>query len=684
VRDLPAAVPTAPRELERDLRRVKLNRPAPVGFADPVVQTAPAPLAAPTPIENFEGQSATDSGCRCIPPDPNGAVGPTQYVQMVNSVFSVYSKTGTRLTGPTQINALFSGLTGTACANNNNGDPVVVYDLIADRWILSQFAVPGGAVGYHQCIAVSKTPDATGQYYAYDFLLSTTKFEDYPHLGLWPDAYYMMTHQFDPSSSAYVGAGAFAFERAKMLAGQSAQMVYFDLASVNLAFGGHLPASLDSPTLPPTGAPGLFAEVDNSTDIPPNAALRIWKFHVDWTNPTTNSTFGINGQPNTITPVADFARPNCNNYTAGCVPQAGDTFQLDPIGDRLMHRLVYRNFGDHESIVLNHTVVANTTTGQMGPRWYEVRDPSGTPTIFQQSTWGPTSQTDSLYRWMSSIAMDASGDIAIGYSTSSQMNFPSIAYAGRLAGDPVNSLAQGETQLFAGGGPQHGEQFSQQGRWGDYTALQIDPADDCTFWYTNEYYPANAPAGIWHTRIGSFKFPQCVPPTPPVLVSVVSEKTHGSAGTFDINLPLTGRRGVECRIGGPNSNYTMVFTFNTPLNSCGTASTGVIVSGPNPNQCTVNLSRVTNATYVTVTLDSVVSSTGGVGNNFTGTMGVLLGDVDATGLVDGNDVSAVQSHTRKSANNMNFRYDVNTSGLIDGNDVSITQGQTRTSLPSPP
>jgi hypothetical protein len=168
------------------------------------------------------------------------------------------------------------------------------------------------------------------------------------------------------------------------------------------------------------------------------------------------------------------------------------------------------------------------------------------------------------------------------------------------------------------------------------------------------------------------------------LVSVVSEKTHGSAGTFDINLPLTGRRGVECRIGGPNSNYTMVFTFNTPLNSCGTTSGGVIVSGPNPNQCTVNLARVTNATYVTVTLDSVVSSTGGVGNNFTGTMGVLLGDVDATGLVDGNDVSAVQSHTRQSASNMNFRYDVNTSGLIDGNDVSITQGQTRTSLPSPP
>src|SRR6202011_2946318 len=154
------------------------------GFVDPVAQIVAAALAMPAPMANFEGQSASDSGCGCIPPDPNGAVGPTQYVQMVNSVFSVYSKTGTRLTGPTQINTLFSGLTGTACANNNNGDPVVVYDRIADRWILTQFAVPGGAAGYHQCIAVSQTPDATRQYYAYDFLLSTTKFEDYPHLGL--------------------------------------------------------------------------------------------------------------------------------------------------------------------------------------------------------------------------------------------------------------------------------------------------------------------------------------------------------------------------------------------------------------------------------------------------------------------------------------------------------------------
>jgi len=694
VRDLPTAALTGSREVEKEngLLRVKPSRPVPPDFVDPAAQTVPAALAAPTPITVFEGQSANDSGCGCIPPDPNGAVGPTQYVAIENSIFSVYDKaTGTRLSGPTQINSLFTGVPGAeVCAANNNGDPIAIYDRIADRWLVSEFAVPGGADGYHECIAVSKSPDATGQYFVYDFLLSTTKFEDYPHIGLWPDAYYMMNHEFDPSSSAYVGAAVWAFERAKMLTGQPAQLVGFDLGSVNIAFGGHLPASLDGANLPPAGAPGLFAEVDNSTDIPPTAALRIWKFHVDWTTPS-NSTYGNNGQPTSITPVADFTRPNCD-YTAyemGCVPQLGDPFQLDPIGDRLMHRVAYRNFGDHEAIVLNHTVVSDSTTGQMGPRWYEVRDPGGTPVIYQQSTFVPTSQTDLLYRWMGSVAMDASGDIAIGYSTSSQDSFPSIAYAGRLVTDPLNTLAQGETQMFAGGGPQHGELFAPEfGRWGDYTALQIDPTDDCTFWYTNEYYAAtDAPTGIWHTKIGSFKFPQCVSPTPPVLVSVVSEKTHGSAGTFDIPLPVTGTRGVECRSGGSGEaagQFTMIFNFSTPLTSCGSTSNGALVSGPGPNQCTVNLSRVTNATYVTVTLNSVVSSTGGVGNSFTGTMGVLLGDTNGDGFVNSADISQTKSQSGQPIGGSNFREDVNIDGFLNSADISLVKSQSGMALPTPP
>src|SRR5205823_2802024 len=234
VRDLPTGPATGPRTIEKEdgLLRVRPDRAVPPNFTDSVVQSVPAPLAMATPIATFEGMNATEGCNGCIPPDPNGAVGPSQYVQMVNSSFSVYAKSGTRQAGPTQINALFAGLPGTACANNNNGDPVVVYDRLADRWVLTQFAVPGGSVGYHECIAVSATSDATGRYYLYDFLLSPRLLEDYPHFGLWPDAYYMSTHQFDPANNnAYVGGGAFAFERVKMLQGLPAQMIYFNMGN---------------------------------------------------------------------------------------------------------------------------------------------------------------------------------------------------------------------------------------------------------------------------------------------------------------------------------------------------------------------------------------------------------------------------------------------------------------------
>jgi len=555
VRDLPRALPTT--ELaDRELPPVKPVQPVPSGFVDKVVQTALAQTkqgvlaAMPSPIANFEGQSANDSGCGCIPPDPNGAVGPTQYVQMVNSVFSVYSKNGTRLSGPTQINSLFQTLPDTSrCHIDNNGDPIVVYDQLADRWLVSQFAVGGGTgPTSSECIAISKGPDATGEYYIYDFNLTNSNgqlFEDYPHIGLWPDAYYMSTHEFSfASGNPYQGAAAWAFERDKMLGGQPARLVYFrlgagDPATAQTFFGGQQPSNLDGFTLPPTGSPNYFAEMDAVGDgTPPDGApaasvLRLWKFHVDWSNPL-NSTFGDNkNNPDTRTPVTDFTRPNCTNDAAGCVPQLGDSFQLDPIGDRIMYRNAYRNFGDHESLVLNHTVVAaavNGQTTQMGPRWYEFRNPGGTPTVFQQSTFGPTGMTDVLYRWMGSIAMDRAGDMAIGYSTSSSANFPSIAYAGRLAGDPVSTLAQGETQLFAGGGPQHGELFAPQfGRWGDYTAMHVDPVDDCTFWYTDEYYAAaDAPTGIWHTRIGSFKFSQCTPRQTGLLGGAVTDAATGN------------------------------------------------------------------------------------------------------------------------------------------------------------
>jgi hypothetical protein len=600
-RDLPIAASIGQHEVEPNLPPVKTLHPVPLGYADTAAQTVASLLAMPAPLNTFEGQGSVDSGggaagCLCEPPDTNGAVGPTQYVQMVNSVFSVYDKAGTRLSGPTQINALFSALPADSrCRATNDGDPVVVYDQLADRWLLSQFAVrddAGGTNGpYSECVAISQTSDATGAYYVYDFKLSTTVFEDYPHFGLWPDAYYMTTHQFNQAGTAYLGQGAWAFERDRMLDGKPAQLLYFNLGTLpapfNTGFGGQLPANLDGFTLPPAGSPNYFIQVDSAADTGLGNNLRIWKFHVDWVTPA-NSSFGVSGMPNSVIPVTDFARPNCNNNAAGCVPQLGDASQLDPIGDRLMYRLAYRNFGDHEALVLNHTVVSNATTGQMGPRWYEVRDPGGSPQIYQQSTFVPTGPTDLLYRWMGSVAMDRGGNMAIGYSTSSNASFPSIGYAGRLAGDSLNALAQGEAQMFAGTGPQHGAPMVA--RWGDYTDMTVDPVDDCTFWYTNEYYSAtDAGALLWRTRVGSFKFPQCTPRPIGLLRGTITDNTSN---------PIVG---ASVKAGGytATTNASGFYQFSplAPAGYSATASaTGYFSSSP--TAVTVTNGNVTEQNFV--------------------------------------------------------------------------------------
>jgi hypothetical protein len=508
-RDLAVVLPRVPTTWEGDAPRPihPPHAPPTLPVHDPVQQTVAASLAMPAPIGSFDGIDQAGGCGNCIPPDPNGDVGPNHYVEMVNSSFAVYSKTGTLLAGPTNINSLFQGLSANApCRLYNDGDPVVVYDQIADRWVLSQFAVNGGSGPYDECFAISTTPNPAGTYFVYDFHLSDTVFHDYPKLGVWPDAYYMTTNQFGGAGQTFSGAGAFAFERDKMLLGQTARMVFFDEGLVNSSFGGMLPSDLDG-TGPPTGSPNYFAEVDSPINTPSLGAdaMRIWKFHVDWSN-TANSTFGLNGQPNSILPVAMWNPSQCVEGQGTCVPQLGSPYMLDVIGDRIMFRLAYRNFGDHESLVVNHSVLADA---RIGVRWYEVRSPGSSPTIFQQGTFAPT---DALYRWMGSIAMDHVGNIAVGYSTSSAADYPSIAYAGRLTTDPLGQLSQGEAQLFAGTGSENvGFYVPPVGRWGDYSDLTVDPADDCTFWYVNEYFNdvIPDPGAPWRTRIGSFKFPGC-------------------------------------------------------------------------------------------------------------------------------------------------------------------------------
>ena len=457
---------------------------------DGALQTVYGPNAMPGVIQNFEG---ADNLAGVLPPDTNGDVGPNHYVQTVNLHFIIFDKSGNTLYGPANTNTIWQGFGGD-CETNNDGDPVVLYDPMADRWLISQFAVDGP---YYECIAISQTPDPTGSWYRYAFKTSDTKMDDYPKLGVWPDGYYMTANLFENNN--WAGTGVYAFERDKMLLGQSAQMQLFELPAKD--WGGMLPADLDGSTLPPAGAPNYMIEVIDGDWDPanwPNDEIHYHEFHVDWNDPN-NTTFNIDP---IIVNIAEFdSMPCVTQESRQCIPQNGTSAKLDAIGDRAMFRLAYRNFGDHEAMAFNHTVDAGG--GRAGVRWYELRRSNTADpwSVHQQSTYAPD---DGLHRWMGSIAMDAVGNMAVGYSVSSSSIFPGIRYAGRLVDDPLNSMAQGEGTIIDGGGAQ----TSSSNRWGDYSMLAVDPTDDCTFWFTTEYYKTTSSYN-WTTRIASFKFPSC-------------------------------------------------------------------------------------------------------------------------------------------------------------------------------
>jgi uncharacterized repeat protein (TIGR01451 family) len=487
--------------------------------ADPVRQAqAPSGGAMPAPNLTFEGQRDADNFPFLVePPDPVIDVGPNHVVQMVNITLAVYDKQGNLLLGPVNNNTFWQDfgvgegdLATPACATSNVGDPIVQYDGLADRWMISQFAFAGGAafqpVGpYYECIAVSRTGDPLGRWARYEYKISETLLDDYPHFGVWPDAYYMSINQFDETQLfEYAGPGAVAFERDRMLAGESARMVYFDLSgTLGPRFGGQLPADLDGQALPPAGAPNPFVEADDDVAGFATDRLSVFDFHVDWSNPAASTFSG----PSTIDVAAFDSVFPCGDADGdgaarNCIPEAEGP-GLDAISDRIMYRLAYRSFGGYEVMVANHTVDVNDPEGHAGIRWYELRRSAGAAWgIHQQGTFAP----DARHRWMGSIAMDKAGNIAVGYSLSSAAMHPAIAYAGRLAGDPAGQLGQGEALMFEGTGSQ---QADAGGRWGDYTSLHLDPVNDCTFWYTNEYYEVTG-SFDWHTRIGSFTFPSCL------------------------------------------------------------------------------------------------------------------------------------------------------------------------------
>jgi hypothetical protein len=508
---------------------------------DPVVQdrfdvlTNLVTTNMPNPLLNFDGIPFPGVSCNCAPPDTNGEVGATQYVQIANEGFQVFNKTtGASQLGPVGISTIWSGFGG-PCETAGSGDPILLYDQLANRWLISQFA--GVGIPTDECVAVSTTSDATGSYHRYAFHLGSNFF-DYPKLAVWPDAYYMAMNVFTSSGSAFLGPQPFAFDRAKMLNGLPATFITTGIT------GGpseptYLPADLDGSILPPAGAPATFIQ------WPGTGSYRVFHFHVDFANPL-NSTFTLFASP----PAAGFTL-----RTSG-IPQLGTTSLLSPIGDRLMFRAATRFFADgHESLVSNFTVQSG---GVAAVRWFELRNPTlGPVTVFQQGTYQP----DTTHRWMGSAAMDQQGNLAVGYSASSSAVNPQIRYAGRLVGDPLNTLPQVEATLFAG----TGSQIGTSGRWGDYSAMTIDPVDDCTFWYTQEYY-ATTSSFNWRTRIASFKFPGCGGTVTRTLTVASSNPSSG----VSISVSPADNNGF----GGGTTQFSRTYNNNTTVSLAAPAMTG--------------------------------------------------------------------------------------------------------------
>ncbi|MCD4735012.1 MAG: T9SS type A sorting domain-containing protein [Bacteroidales bacterium] len=423
------------------------------------------------PMVNIEGVGNVNG---VYPPDTDGDVGPNHYFQMINLSFAIYDKEGNKLYGPVANGTLWSGFPG-PWAGTNDGDPIILYDEMADRWMASQFAIYTSNGKYYELIAISETGDPLGAWYRYAFEFDL--FPDYPKLSVWPDGYYATFHMF--GGGGFVGTGVAAFERDKMLVGDpDAEMIYFGQYSSKFGF---LPSDVD---VYPTSLWTL--NYVRGINFGGNKNIEVWELHADWNNPN-NSTFQL----------AHTLSPSAFSSNINGIPQPGTGNQLAAIASVMMFRLPFRDFGTYKTMVANHTVNAS---GRAGVRWYELRDDGSGWYIYQEGTYSP----DSDHRWMGSIAMAANGNIAIGYSVSSSSTFPSIRYAGRTANAPLGEMNMQEIEIVSGGSSQSGIE-----RWGDYSCISVDPADDSTFWYTTEYMKS---AG-WGTRIASFDFSAIEPPT---------------------------------------------------------------------------------------------------------------------------------------------------------------------------
>ena len=510
------------------------------------------PVPMPATSLSFDGLTNFDNiaayNLVILPPDMIGDVGPDHYVQAVNSLFRVYDKSGTPLTAPIKLSQLFEPL-GTPCAARNDGLPTVLYDPLADRWLISQYCY--NVPPFRQMIAVSTTGDPTGSYFVYEFVMPNVKINDFSKFGVWHDAYYMSTEEF--LGSDYAGAGLFAFDRAKLLAGRpDAGYIYFNRPSDSVERRRNfLPSDLDGLRPPPAGAPNTFVSYTADEYGDPQDAIRLFDFHADFVN-TSNSTFTERSESPVA--VAAFDPTSVSGRTDIAQPAPGDF--LDANSDRVNYRVAYRNFGGRESLVFNQTVRLAQSPYRAGVRLYEFqRTGAGPFGVTEQSTIGDATSS----RWIGSAAQDHQGNLAVGYNFVNDGKEPSVLYSGRLAGEPAGSFRQ-EGKLVIGTGVQKAFGW----RWGDYSGMSVDPSDDCTFWLTSEYYTQESEdfsEFTWLTRIGRFKFDECTAAPRAVISGTVTNAADGqpingaqlTVGAYTRRTPETGIYGGLAVVPGTYS-----------------------------------------------------------------------------------------------------------------------------------
>lgn len=517
---IPAAKPVANREVPNKTTSIRKEVPG----TSEKVQTMPGVPNTPDPLAGWPGLGSDENqaiiGGRLMPPDTQGDIGKDHYIQWNNLIFAIWDKAGNKVfppqPGPVAApgDILWDGFGG-PCQDFNDGDPITLWDPLAERWVMSQFAIPASAP-FYQCVAVSQTSDPTGSWYRYAYAWPNNRFPDYPKLGVWTDGYYITTNDFNSSLTAYMGITAGAFERDKMLAGLPAAFIYFQ-TSGDLHYSA-LPADLDGNMAPPVGAPGFIAEFQDKTWFsPPLPADQVWvtELVLDWTNPG-NSTFGVGAtnDPNYAIDITDVSA-NCGGRD--CVPQGPSAQKVDDIDFRLMHRLAYRNLGSSQALVASMTVGAGA--GRAGVWWGEFQNSGAGWTRRQDGVYAPA---DDVHRWMPSIAMDTNGNVMLGYSASSTTIYPSVRYTGRLSGDPLGQMGD-EKVMVVGAGAQSGGN-----RWGDYSMMTIDPVDGCTFWYTQEYVAASGNFDF-DTWVGNMKFSTCSAGPAGVLEGYVKSTAGGAA-----------------------------------------------------------------------------------------------------------------------------------------------------------